>query len=325
MKVALCLYGYIGTLKGKTDDFSKKTDESSTGDLVLDLSHKHFKKHILDKNDVDVFIHSWEVDKQDEIKRLYEPKSSHFEKQIVFPDEPILDEWKKANVGIADPNTPEGYEKSKKRLQAHLSRWYGTGMSVSLKKDYEEKNDFKYDMVMISRFDVCWMNDVIFNKFDPKYFWIPRVTMEKNTRTWYGWPFETPEINDYWCFSNSAFIDDFSYMFNYIEKYVKPGYFPMWGGISSHFLSVCHLIHMGLISVESLKHKRPDIENKVKFAFDFGIDGEPVTEMDDFTLVRFQYAKDLGIEVQSVADWKKYIHQERSILGPIYEEKRYEW
>ena len=45
MKVALCLYGYIGTLKGKTDDFSKKTDESSTGDLVLDLSHKHFKKH----------------------------------------------------------------------------------------------------------------------------------------------------------------------------------------------------------------------------------------------------------------------------------------
>ena len=139
MKVALCLYGYIGTLKGKTDDFSKKTDESSTGDLVLDLSHKHFKKHILDKNDVDVFIHSWEVDKQDEIKRLYEPKSSHFEKQIVFPDEPILDEWKRANVGAGDPKTPEGREKSKKRLQAHLSRWYGTGMSVQLKREYEER------------------------------------------------------------------------------------------------------------------------------------------------------------------------------------------
>ena len=133
-----------------------------------------------------------------------------FEKQKVFDDETILNEWKKAKVGIADPNTPEGLEKCKKRLQAHLSRWYGTGMSVQLKQDYEKKNNFKYDMVMISRFDVCWMNDVIFNKFDPKYFWIPRVPMDKNTRTWYGWPFSNTEINDFWCFGNSAVIDDFS-------------------------------------------------------------------------------------------------------------------
>ena len=30
MKIALCLYGYIGTLKGKTDDFAKKDSEKST-------------------------------------------------------------------------------------------------------------------------------------------------------------------------------------------------------------------------------------------------------------------------------------------------------
>ena len=97
----------------------------------------------------------------------------------------------------------------------------------------------------------------------------------------------------------------------------------MWGGISSHFLCVCHLLHMGLIHMESIKEKRPHEENKVKFAFDFGIDGEPTTEMDDFTLVRFQYAKDLGVKIEGSPDWKSYIHTEPSILGPKFTEKRF--
>ena len=112
------------------------------------------------------------------------------------------------NVASVIPKTQ--IDTSGQRKEDALS---AQGQGRKLKKEYEDKNNFKYDMVMISRFDMCWMTDVIFDRFDSKYFWIPRVPMEKNTRTWYGWPFENPEINDYWCFGNSGDMDYFSLSF----------------------------------------------------------------------------------------------------------------
>jgi hypothetical protein len=51
MKIALCLHGL----------FSSENDTSSNG---FD-GREHIQKNILDKGDVDVFIHSWETDKKD--------------------------------------------------------------------------------------------------------------------------------------------------------------------------------------------------------------------------------------------------------------------
>ena len=50
MKVALCLTGLIGSLQGKSWNKSGGTQK------VLDTCFTHNKKHILDKNDVDVFF-----------------------------------------------------------------------------------------------------------------------------------------------------------------------------------------------------------------------------------------------------------------------------
>ena len=265
MKVALCFSGYIGTLGGKTN---KHIGEHSN--TVLDLSYKHFKEHILDKNDVDIFIHSWEVDEEENIKKLYKPKLSIFENQIVFDTAPHIQ------------------TNDEKRKQAHYSRWYGLKKAVELKREYEIKNDFIYDYVMVSRFDIAWMNDVIFSKFDNKYFWIARAMGDKIPGKWYGWPYSGLEITDLWFFTNSENMDRFSLLYDNLFEYTKPKW-PTWNGISSHFLSVFHLFQLGLL------------DDKTKFAFDYGSYGEKASVMDDFALIRCQYGEDLGVESDHIA------------------------
>ena len=69
MKLAICLQGLSS---GKNDK----------GDPVAFIkSYEYLKKNILDKNDVDIFIHTWNDDKDkiDKIKKLYNQVSSIFE------------------------------------------------------------------------------------------------------------------------------------------------------------------------------------------------------------------------------------------------------
>ena len=56
MRVALCFYGTLGGIKGKAGD--KEGSPLS----VLEKAFPHYKERILDKNKVDVFIHSWDKD-----------------------------------------------------------------------------------------------------------------------------------------------------------------------------------------------------------------------------------------------------------------------
>src|SRR3989304_6440892 len=65
MKIALCLHGL----------FNSTFDQTSNG---LDGFH-YIKKHILDRKNVDVFIHNWDLGHQDLIRNLYCPKLALFE------------------------------------------------------------------------------------------------------------------------------------------------------------------------------------------------------------------------------------------------------
>jgi hypothetical protein len=72
MKIALCLHGL----------FSSANDTTSNG---FD-GREHIQKNILDKGDVDVYVHSWETDKKDLIEAMYQPKKAIFESQIDFKE-----------------------------------------------------------------------------------------------------------------------------------------------------------------------------------------------------------------------------------------------
>ena len=70
MKIALCLHGL----------FNSTTDLTSNG---LD-GFEYIKENILNKGNVDVYIHSWELDKKNEILSLYNPKNLYLNLKKIF-------------------------------------------------------------------------------------------------------------------------------------------------------------------------------------------------------------------------------------------------
>ena len=129
MKIALCLFGLVGGSSGK-NGAGEEIDPS--------IAHGYIKKHILDKNDVDVFIHTWSVGKKDVLLDLYDPVRYIFEPQVIFDD--------------------------RVEVQRARSRWASTRKSVDLIGG-------DYDMVMLSRMDVAYFADIVFDDYDPKYFY----------------------------------------------------------------------------------------------------------------------------------------------------------
>lgn len=127
MKIALCLHGL----------FSSTTDVSSRG---MD-GYNYIKKHILSKGDVDVYIHSWDVEKQELIKELYQPKKCIFEEQHNFNDVVIergLDKIERC------PRSP----------QSVFSHLYS--VTEAVKMVYESGEE--YDVVIKARFDLGMIN-----------------------------------------------------------------------------------------------------------------------------------------------------------------------
>jgi hypothetical protein len=135
MKIALCLFGIVGGIAGKS---------GQGGDVDFKLCYDHYKKYIIDPNDTDVFIHTWSVQHQDALQELYKPKKAKYEPQISFKE----------------PNY---------RLK---SRWYSHNQVLLLKHKYERKTNVEYDFVIVGRLDLMWFEKVNFKKLNPEKFYV---------------------------------------------------------------------------------------------------------------------------------------------------------
>lgn len=215
MKTAICLFGLAGGVNDKE------------GGLPVDfkLSYKSIKKHILDKNNCDVFIHSWSINYKDEIEKLYNPKNSYFQPQIAFHKPNFI-----YNFLSTEP----------KRLNNINSRWFSSWFANSLKKFYEGANGFTYDCVFTTRFDVSYCTDVKFNKFDLNKFYSAKNIkycengkeinnrdirpqkrdLTKLTKKKIGYPYDDRGLLDYWFFSNSYNMDMFCNLYTHLPYYL---------------------------------------------------------------------------------------------------------
>jgi len=270
MKIACCICGKIGGAKGKDGKGGKEKE-------ILELSYKHFKDHILDKNDtIDFFIHCWDTDMEKEVTDLYKPKSSHFEKQKYF------DIPKCFKVGVkskkTEPNRPNNI----------YSRFYSTKESVKLKMDYEKEHGFKYDCVLLCRFDIAWQKDIIFSNHNMEDFHVANLCSYRHkgkridmidfykNRSHYkklpidhrhvGYPYRENSwgLWDQWFFSNSNNMDKFSNVFDNIEKHIKINS-RLQDEVSSHLLCEVQLKHVGL-------------EKRIKFPLHF-LEDTPMTRL----------------------------------------------
>ena len=185
LKIAYCLVGLVGY-----------TERHGGGQpLDFHIAHKNNKRNIFGDNDVDVFVHSWSVDFEDEIVKLYKPKEHIFEEQIEFDDDA--------------------------RMNAVESRWYSTKKCVELMKNYESDNNIKYDFVMIYRFDSAFLTKLDFdelkkyNKKNEQEFVYGTHSSRANCEP-YGISNgdcgckDRPNIDDQWIIGNSDDISLFS-------------------------------------------------------------------------------------------------------------------
>tara|TARA_A100001201_G_scaffold25191_1_gene28380 strand:- start:155 stop:937 length:783 start_codon:yes stop_codon:yes gene_type:complete len=188
MKIAICFHGNCGIL------YKNKVKYEILGDVDYRIGYEHWKKHVFDVNDVDVFMHSWDMKYKDGLVDLYKPKKYKIEPQIKFGAK-----W-------TDPI-------GEIRKEFMMSRWYSAQESISLKKQYEQENNITYDMVVLSRTDWAWLTDIDFSLFeDRNLFYTPANDnfMPHN-----------PRVDDWIFFSSSDNMDKFSTL--YKDMYVSTG------------------------------------------------------------------------------------------------------
>ena len=170
MKIALCLSGLLGGLNGK-NGLGKQIDPRN--------GYYWFKKNIIQNNHVDVFIHSWGNINKDLIS-LYDPKKTLFEKQKYFNDSDFKlygcnsyeELFFRENIDRNIAPTDQEIIELKDQIFRSSSKWYSLSKSIELKKEYERINNFQYDFVVLSRFDIALTKKINFNKLNKNIIYL---------------------------------------------------------------------------------------------------------------------------------------------------------
>ena len=236
-RIALCFNGLAG---GKNDKGYQ---------VDWQVAVPYFEKNIINygDNEVDVFFHTWSAEAEEDLVKLYNPKRYTVQKQIDFD---LIE---------------QGYEKKvhshvPRHLHSIMSRWHSNREVLWLKEEYEAQNDFKYDYVMTTRFDVAWLTPLDFSQFDRDSIWCGRHEKDTvfDTFNEKGMPVEG--VLEYWLFGGSEVMDCTMYMCDRVPEYIYEGDCRM----SNHDVIPYHI-------------EKENMLDKFKFHF---------WEIEDFQLVR---------------------------------------
>tara|TARA_Y100000592_G_scaffold37988_1_gene60134 strand:+ start:6249 stop:7043 length:795 start_codon:yes stop_codon:yes gene_type:complete len=229
MKIAYTMQGMIGGFNPKqrnSESVVTKDDQILIFKYICDTINKNILQH----NDIDIFIFSWHTEFEKEFTENLSPTRMKLEKQIDFK---IPDHLKHGHIN---------------RVFSSKSRWYGFQEVIKLVNDYEEDHNFKYDLVINARLDLCWNKPYKFNELDTTKFHIP---YQLDNLKW-GWPYQKDEIVDHIFATNSTWMQQYSSMFDLLDEYTLPGQCPQWNTISNHFLMVWHLRKLGLLDEQTV-------------------------------------------------------------------------
>jgi hypothetical protein len=201
MKIALCLHGYFANAGG--------TEAS-------ELAYKYIKRKILEGNDVDVFIHSWDTINKDKILSLYKTPNHCFEEQKDFAAE-----LEKFDSGWFE----EGFNRDKTVYKTNtifrgLSYLYSRMKAIEMKKQHEEENDFEYDCVVLARFDISRRG-----LEHPQIYYVTKINFNPGLDMEYLYSAHWNQMNhgyaDHWFYSNSKNMDIVGSLYSEIFKYYQ--------------------------------------------------------------------------------------------------------
>jgi hypothetical protein len=209
MKLAVCLFGHVGTVQGRDID---------SGWINPLISYQNYVDNVFQDAEVDVFIHTWSTEYDDVLLNSYNPKSFLIEPQIDFSKIGLdryslkhLDTYRDHFYNYGDNTVSEVI---KPLIFRSHSRWYSAKKSVDLMRDYSLENNIKYDWVMQLRFDIRFFKKIRFSDLDKMYFYSSLRDKEIDTT-----------VNDLWFISNQKNAENFSTLFDNIYHYsIRPPY-----------------------------------------------------------------------------------------------------
>jgi hypothetical protein len=143
MKIAVCLFGhafrYLTTNYPNHEIYKIPIEQKYNVDGLNFLSLKSWDQNIIGHNEIDFFIHSWNTQEHHKSKliEIFSPKSYCFEH--------------------SDP---------KMRVSGQFMSRY---KSVLLLDEWEKKNSYEYDLVIVTRPDLVWFRPIKFHEIlDPQ-------------------------------------------------------------------------------------------------------------------------------------------------------------
>lgn len=140
MKTAICLYGTTGYSHSLANNLSLRKPL----DVVEPLTS--LLENIVSINKSDIFVHSWSIDKEEEVNRILKPKDKLFQNFKTFDKNPWINSVK--------------------------SRFYSQYNSNNLMRFYANENNIKYDFVMHVRLDLIWFSKFNFFELNPQKFYV---------------------------------------------------------------------------------------------------------------------------------------------------------
>jgi hypothetical protein len=153
-RAALCIRGAVSKKGSRCDRMGEIY--SNTNEYVKYSSvYKSILRHIVRANpeyDIDIFIHSWNVDLQEELVSMYKPVKYVFEDNNIYADE--------INSHCIVPKDFGG-----------ISQALTIKKVLELQEHYSLENNITYDIVVLFRPDVLIWKDMVLSKYDLNYFY----------------------------------------------------------------------------------------------------------------------------------------------------------
>jgi hypothetical protein len=179
-KLAVIFHGIVGGILGRN---------GMGAPIDLEVCAKTINKNILSAGECDVFIHSWSKEHKASILSLYTPK------KYLFQEQEMLGYFL---------NGDSLNNEDKTHAFRTVSRYTSLERAMNLKKEYEIENNFKYDWVLVLRFDLVFFSKLVLESLNKNYFYICQEP---------HWPDLSAHggvLHDIFFLANSNILDEFS-------------------------------------------------------------------------------------------------------------------
>ena len=256
MKVALCLFGKLG------NKITKSSVDLPSDNIAPSICAPYQMKSLSEANDIDIFLHSWSKEFENEIISTYKPKSFKIEKFTLNKDIEesisLVLQKRKLFLKVKDffkKKLSFNYKKKykddfNKSLNAHC-RWISTYKSVELMNNYSKVHSLKYDFVLVSRFDTLFFNSFKFKNLDQTSLYASHwndVTWEKPMEPKYNFKNNNQGIGtlDLWYLGSQQVISSFAEIANLQHLYESSPHTSSYQHIKNSKINLKYLFYRGL-------------------------------------------------------------------------------